>query len=183
MRRTIILIVLLAFGLAACQPAENTAAPEDGSPATSTEAAPVITSQPGTATLSGILYQKTEAGQKPYTDMKVYLGTILKDTSGQQEVVARVNRPTAPQGSTDATGRFQIYNIPPGRYVLAVLIPPQEVVGLRNPETGEDLIIELAADQALDLGELEYDFMYPDYEESVQPYPLPENEPTAYPAP
>lgn len=178
---------ILVFALTACQSETTEKGPPTGSePTTNPTNVPqsTPTTEQGTATLEGILYQKTTEGQKPYAGMKVFLGVLLKDTSGEKEVVARINQPTAPQGITDENGHFMIFNIPPGRYILAVLVPPQSILGLLHPDTGEDFIIELAAGQALNLGNLEYDFEYPVYDSTPPAYPLPEPQPTtAYPAP
>jgi hypothetical protein len=127
--------------------------------ATPTRQAAVVvtpaTDQVGTVTGTLIRLQPN-AGATPFTDADIYLGNILKSTEGQEGLVA-VDKATSPKAVIDAQGRFVFSNIAPGRYGL-MLDTPLGIILLHQPETGGDLIVEVAGGKVLDLGELKYKF-------------------------
>ena len=126
-----------------------------------TPAAPVETSEPGTGRVIGVLIRRGLDGEedRPYQSLRVYLGTVLLDDQGNL-TVGRVNQLDAPSAQTDDSGRFVFANVDPGTYILAIQLPPNNIIMLRDPDSGNDLVIDVEADQVLDLGEMRYDFVF-----------------------
>ncbi len=170
MRLRFLIICLILFGLlaAACSSLPNqTTEPQASEPPAGKETVvtdPLVPSpESGKAVLSGTLIQRSydEDPDAPYAGLRIYLGVILPDDQGNMSV-GRVDRNNAPTTRTDASGRFVFSNLEPGAYILAALIPPNNIIMLRDPDTGTDMLIELSEGQLLDMGEMLYDFPFLD---------------------
>lgn len=141
--------------LAACAAPAPAGTPS--SVVTSPLASPLPTPQPtptrvvGTGWVTGRL---TELSQ-PFAGGILYLTTLTQEASGV-ETAARLDRNNAPRAITDAEGNFTFYNVTPGRYTI-IVDTVRDAYMLRKPNNGGDLIFEVAADKALDLGTLNYD--------------------------
>ena len=141
-----------------------------------------------TAVVTGTLVRKNSDPVNPYKHLRLYLGVILIGNDGKS-TLARVNPNSAPTTYTDDEGHFTFTNVPPDKYILVANLPPNNLIKLKNPETGEELLFDLTAGQTLDLGVLGYDFTFDDSADSgtPQPYPEPGSQPTVeatpYPAP
>jgi hypothetical protein len=76
--------------------------------------------------------------------------------------LASVDPLTDPRAVTDAEGRFQVINLKPGEYALAMQSP----VGIIMPYNSEGQIVtfELTADATTELGNLPVGYQHPDSE-------------------
>jgi hypothetical protein len=54
-------------------------------------------------------------------------------------------------GVTNENGEFAITNIPPGRYVLLLIVEEGLSIAILEPD-GKEKVIELAADKLIDVG-------------------------------
>lgn len=82
----------------------------------------------------------------------VALGDILLGSTGDR-LLASYDRLTDPYMLVDANGRFFFADILPGEYAL-IYDRIADSLLLRDPATGEDLIITVEAGQTVDLGEM-----------------------------
>lgn len=197
MRRSLfIFILVIALVLSACNPAKpvaNAVTPtESGNPSVTNTLAPAEAAQPsstpgksepGKASLVGILIRKDTQPEKPYAELKVFLGILLIDSKGNTSL-ARVDPNNDPQTFTDTNGRFEFDDVKPGKYILAVMLPPNDLVKLKNPGNGQEMFITLEDGKVTDLGKLYYDFPFEPYVSSTTgPYPpaQPKVTPTPYP--
>jgi len=92
------------------------------------------------------------AGGRPYI-ATLYLGTLIyaNETPDAPPLISFAKE-TAPLGVQDPeTGRFYFADIAPGTYAL-ILWTPVTSMPLRNAETGEDIVIEVKANEVTDLG-------------------------------
>ncbi|MCS6848838.1 MAG: hypothetical protein RMN52_14125 [Anaerolineae bacterium] len=91
---------------------------------------------------------------QPVTNRILYLAQLTTDASGK-ETAAGMDRINSPRTFSQANGAFTFVNVPPGRYALVMDLIMQAYM-LRNPKTGEDLIIQIEAGRRVDLGALDY---------------------------
>jgi len=121
---------------------------------TSTPAPPPPTLDPSKGSVRGVL--AVGVGEvKPVAGAILYLAEVLKDEGGN-EAAASMDRINSPRTSTNTEGAFLFSNVPPGKYAL-VLDRVLDSFMLLEPNTGESLIIEVAAGHEVDLGTLEYE--------------------------
>jgi hypothetical protein len=84
----------------------------------------------------------------------LYLGEVALDSEGTP-IMASVDKQVAPKTAAGPSGQFLFTNVPPGQYALVLDLISSSVV-LRNPLSGEDLLIDVVAGQVTDLGRLVY---------------------------
>jgi hypothetical protein len=164
MRQSLIFLLLLLLVLAACTPVPQLA--ESPLPAPTATPAPIVatptnvppqptlqsprTPQAGMGAISGRLSAPTTSWEDreitayacPFTPNKEGTGGffILEPTIHPHAVVA-------------ADGSFQITNVPPGSYVIVAGPSPEEALAYRK--TDQAAVVEVAADEVLDLGDIE----------------------------
>lgn len=95
-----------------------------------------------------------EAGKKPTDGVVLYLGSILRNADGREELVS-LDRIAAPRADVISDGSFVFVNVPPGRYGLIADIDIQLIL-LNKPGDGSEFIIEVEAGKQTDVGELVY---------------------------
>ena len=148
----IIVFLLLLTGLTACTTATN--------PTSSVLAEPTAIPTPGEneGMLVGTLISpaSTDNPGKPYADIRLYLGTLLVAEDGKT-TLAKVNIETAPQTRTDPDGHFVFKKLQPDDYIIAIQVPPNNLVKLNDPETGRDLVITVEGGKVSDIGVQEHD--------------------------
>lgn len=165
-RLSLIAILLLALLCMGCGQDEERATATDTPPddsATPTEAvldsplATPISSQPdleltpeaGKAILKG----RIEITEETYLLGELYLATAVP-TSNPDIYLLELDEDNSPRALLDrTTWGFMFLNIEPGKYGLIAWEPLQSAP-LVDPETGETLYIDLAADEVHDIGVL-----------------------------
>jgi hypothetical protein len=109
------------------------------------------TSQPGLATVTGILDIEGGSDTRGYS---LYLGEVL-ETSDPEQLVVGLDKAMAPQAILDVdTGAFAFYDVPPGWYALEIDRPLLVPVLIDNPEGEGTLFLTIEADDDIDLGTL-----------------------------
>ncbi len=169
-----ILIVAVSGLLAACSPttpaspesgvASTQPVAEDQPQATEPAAEPAETVPPtpeGTISVTGVMARQRSdgSGEIAYAGIRLFLGTLIYSEDGKT-TLARVNQLESPHARTDENGRFAFYNIPAGTYILAVLVPPNNLVKLNHPDTGEQMLIEVSEGETVDMGKMYYDLPF-----------------------
>ena len=149
MKIKLLLIVLLIITLSACS---RSNVGLDFTPTAQLHEA-------GKGAIVGELIRKDTQPEIPYIGLKVFLGTLIKSNDGTTSL-GRVDPNTAPISITDQTGRFEFENIEPGKYILVVEVPPNYLIKLKNPETGDEMMLDAEADKTTDLGKLIYNFPF-----------------------
>lgn len=126
-------------------------------PASEPQGTPIPTPSEGKATLAGILVKAPADDQqeKPYAEVRLLAGSTITDSEGNT-VGAQVSLMSSPKTRSDTQGRFVFTDLEPGTYILAVQMPPLELLKLNDPQTGEDMYIELQPGEVVDLGKLSY---------------------------
>lgn len=156
---------LLALGalvlLAACSgtgssqaPAQSPSAPNSTASAAATPipAALTVTPQAGTGVVRGrVLAAGTEQPLGLPQGVDIYLASVLKAEGGPGEA-AILDRYKAPFASPNDKGEFEIRNVPPGKYVVAVVAPTRQVLARSLDKPDIDIMIEVAPDGSVDLG-------------------------------
>ena len=102
----------------------------------------------------GVLLLWSEGELKPVANVKLALGEILLDDNGEERMVG-YDASTAPTTTTDTDGQFIFRDIPPGRYGLILDIVMSSFL-LFDESSGEAMLIDILADEVVDLGNLEY---------------------------
>ncbi len=107
--------------------------------------------------VTGTLLRVTEEGEaEPVREALLYLGPVITTTEGV-EGLARLNITADPQTTLGPQGGFAFTDVEPGRYILWYVAPAGSPLQLRQPETGEDLVIDLDGGEIVDLGDLRYE--------------------------
>lgn len=157
-------VCVVIFSLSACVGQE--AAPQISSTATVTslptsvgqsQAFVVPTPASGdVGIVAGKLLKVLEGGgTKPFANLPLYLGTVLKSEQGVEGLV-ELTKSKAPSTKADAEGNFAFTDVKPGRYGL-MIDTPRGAVLLNQPSDGKSMIIEIVGGQTDDLGEMKYD--------------------------
>ena len=166
--RVLVMIVVLLYTLVSCANTPN-ASTNANTPNASTNANIPTTEQgttpqafvvptPGSdkvGTVTGKLIRvRKKDGEKPLAKAPLYLGTVLKSNQGAEGLVS-LDKGTAPKTTVDAQGNFAFINVPPGRYGL-MIETPIAVVLLNQPDSGNNMIVDVKGGKVVDLGELKY---------------------------
>jgi hypothetical protein len=107
--------------------------------------------------VTGMLLRVTEEGEaEPVREALLYLGPLVTTTEGV-EGLARLDITADPQTTLGPQGGFAFTDVEPGRYILWYVAPAGSPLQLRQPDTGEDLVINLDGGEIVDLGELRYE--------------------------
>jgi hypothetical protein len=111
----------------------------------------------GKASIVGQIYQKTDEAAEflPYGDVRIYLGKVLKDDSGNK-IMGAINQAYDPMTFSDMEGVFIFNNIDPGAYIIVLNLPPTQLRMLRHPGTEKTIIVEVEEGQIFNVGELKY---------------------------
>jgi hypothetical protein len=117
-------------------------------PSTTPPPSPTIDPQLGIA--SGTIELK---GQ-PVAKVAMYLGQLLKDSTGRDSVVA-LDLKASPWAPTDSSGHFRIVNVAPGKYGL-VLVTVTASYHLLYPDKSQSVVLTIEAGREVDLGTLNY---------------------------
>jgi hypothetical protein len=178
-RKISLLILVLGLVISACNTSTTIVSGIVPTKTISVQASPTIA--PGKGDLVGTLVEKGTSPEKPYAGLRVYLGVLVYNQD-KTATVAKVDQLTAPQAFTDENGRFTFKDLAPGQYILVAQLPPNNLIKLKDPQTGEEMLLEVQAGKIKDLGKLAYDFPNPT-EQDIGPtvYPLPQNTPSPYP--
>lgn len=124
---------------------------------------------PGMGQLVGVIRIRDGETSHPARGIILYLGEVLKDNTGQERA-ASIDRVHSPRAITDEQGRFMFSNVPPRRYGL-FLDTIQAVYLLPKPDAEDSLLVEIRADNQVELGLMLYDSLpLPPGPES-KPYP------------
>lgn len=116
---------------------------------------PTVTMAPGTGRVNGVLQVGTSVEQQPAKNALLYLAETIKDSSGIDSFAA-LDRINSPKTVSDDQGRFVFSNVPPGKYGLILDVITNSYL-LMKPGSEEALLIEVSAEQQVDLGTLLYD--------------------------
>lgn len=115
------------------------------------------TSQPGTATLRGILAVLDPVVLMPAPDDAIYLVPLAGGEQGPS-TVPPIEKGKTPQADVDErTGEFTITNVQPGQYAIVVLTMGGSEIPARDFETNNLAIVtikESDLDNTVDLGHL-----------------------------
>jgi len=110
------------------------------------------TSQPSLATLTGILVR---AGTQTSIQNDLYLGEMI-ETSDPNHPMVGLDTTEAPKAVLDTnTGAFAFYDVPPGKYALAIWQPLGAPILIEDKVTGGTLFLTLEAKDHIDLGTIE----------------------------
>jgi hypothetical protein len=92
----------------------------------------------------------------PGVGMILRLADVLVDSDGTP-LSASLNKETAPTTLVGGSGQFIFTDVPPGRYAIVVDLISTSVV-LRDPASGDDLLVDVTGGEITDIGKL----IYPD---------------------
>ena len=109
------------------------------------------TSQPGTATVSGIIQP---------ADSSSYAGSTMRLAEIQwqgDEGAYVVNESVSPSALVQDDGSFAFMNVLPADYVLVMMKPLQEYKPVTEPD-GKLKMLKVEADTPLDLGSFNFDY-------------------------
>lgn len=112
---------------------------------------PLPTSSSGGTVTGSLLIGKD---LKPVNNYPIYLGQVLNLSSGEPGLVS-IDRAKSPRAFLDGTGKFVFINVPPGKYSLILDIVEKTFI-LREPATGNDILIDVEEGKTIDLGILKY---------------------------
>jgi len=146
----IILFILLVTGCSTAAPQTSAVSSEPPSGIETSTANPEPSADKGV--LTGTLVEKSADGaDKPYPELRLYLGILLLSDDGKS-TLARVDALKAPTAITDADGRFTFTDLEPDRYVLVLQVPPNNLMKLNDPDTGQDMVVDVEAGKITDIG-------------------------------
>jgi hypothetical protein len=104
--------------------------------------------------VTGQLLRLEDGETEGMDDAVLYLGGIIQADEGLELV--ELDKQVAPMAETDALGNFVFTDVPPERYGL-MYDTPRGTLLLKNPETSQDMIIEVTGGEVISLGELPYE--------------------------
>ena len=131
-------------------PTSTSLAPSPTPSPTEVPATPMPTSLPTMGTVKGLLIVDTP--QEPLDDYVLYLAKILKTSSDGLSVTA-LDATIDPRATTDVTGNFVFFNVPPASYALALLIPTGPAL-IQDAKTEKEVVFSVEAGGTVDLGEI-----------------------------
>jgi len=134
----IILFILLVTGCSTAAPQTSAVSSEPPSGNETSTANPEPSADKGGA-------------DKPYPELRLYLGILLLSDDGKS-TLARVDALKAPTAITDADGRFTFTDLEPDRYILVLQVPPNNLMKLNDPDTGQDMVVDVEAGKITDIG-------------------------------
>jgi len=122
-------------------------------PATVSTATPVPPPQAGLGTVTGTLVQR-QAGMspKPMASALLFLAPLIYSTDGNYSM-AGLDKKGDPMSITDETGHFVFPNVEAKEYVLVYSSGTTEFP-LKAPDSNEDLLVKVVADDIIDLSEI-----------------------------
>lgn len=110
------------------------------------------TSQPGLATIVGTLSRR--GSNEGFQGMELYLSEMI-ETSDPDAAVVGVNESSDPKAMLDVnSGDFAFYDVPPGRYALAITRPLLVPILVNDPGENRTLVVTPEPDETIDLGTL-----------------------------
>ncbi len=89
------------------------------------------------------------------TSGPLFLGKVYRDSNGRP-AMAGLDSGKAPKTVAADNGQFIFERVPVGTYALLFDSPGGGTVVLKNPQTGDDLLIEIKGGEVINLGELRY---------------------------
>jgi hypothetical protein len=138
---------------------ESYPAPESDTSSNDTAAIePFVVPTPSSAQLgnvTGSLLRIIEGETEPIAEATLYLGNVVRSEQGIEGLV-ELNRGVNPQTETTPQGEFVFTEVEPGRYGLMFDTATSGALLLNQPDTGSNLIVEVAGGEVVDLGRLEY---------------------------
>jgi hypothetical protein len=123
-----------------------------------TPASAVIVEPNTTATTGAVIGTvriRSATVDKPVADMKVALAEVIQPEAGPPRATG-YDPANSPQTTSDSQGHFVIENVKPGLYGI-ILDGVITSLMLVDPETQESIIIEVKANEFVDVGTLEYE--------------------------
>ena len=149
------ILILIGFSLASCSTQAPTTNPGGATEAVSSQDSPTEIPVPSQdkGVLTGSLVQKGVDGNpdKPYEGLRVFLGSLIPSEDGKS-TLARVNSLEAPTTITDINGKFVFDDLEPDTYILVLQVPPNMLIKLNDPETGQDMLVEIPGGKVTDIG-------------------------------
>jgi hypothetical protein len=146
------------FPSAVASPVQSPLAGESPLPLEPSEYALPTPATPAQGVVGGVILRET-AGQplQPLSSGALFLSSIHMQDG--KPVMAVVDEEKAPKTVADSRGLFRFTGVAPGTYTLVYKAPAGTYV-LREPGSGEDLIIEVEGGKVVDLGVLRYGMPY-----------------------
>jgi hypothetical protein len=157
--KNLILLSILFVLLAGCRSVSNGSATLTQPPTTPATDLPTDLPKPAAdkGAMKGTLVYETADGKlQPYGGLRLYLGILIKSDDGKV-TLARVNDKTAPQTFTDEQGKFVFTDLEPRDYIIAVEVPPHDLLKLKDPKTGNDILYTIKGGEITDVGNLAQD--------------------------
>jgi hypothetical protein len=139
----IIASLFMIFAISGC--ASNSAPP----------ATPTPTLAPDKGQIIGILQVRGGDSVKAVSNVNLYLGGTVKDSTGKDSYVG-FDRLNDLRAIPDDNGHFAFYNITPGNYGL-IFDNGFNAYFLNKPDSEEGLLVSVVPGKAVDLGILLYD--------------------------
>ncbi len=147
-------LVLTACGSASAPPAEIGAvvSPLNSPPPQHAAPTAVPAPKPGSGNLRGNLANITT--HKPLAGATLRLGALLMLTPGPDFMV-NVSQTESPLALTADDGSFVFANIPPGKYVIVMMIGLESRFVGEPGQPNKERLVEVSADKTVDLGLVE----------------------------
>lgn|GEM_PF-7025894 len=122
-------------------------------PTTVSTATPIPLPQAGLGTVTGTLVQR-QAGMspQPMASALLFLAPLIYSTDGAYSM-AGLDKKSDPTSITDEAGHFVFPNVEAKEYILVYSSGTIEFP-LKAPDSNEDLLITVVADEIMDLGEI-----------------------------
>lgn len=112
--------------------------------------APLGDPAPGKGHLTGQIMRESDIRpREPLAGWTLFLAQVHRNVSGEISPLASVVEATAPTATTDREGRFAFADVEPGLYAL-VIKHPLTLVLARDLLTGQDVVVEILADQVVE---------------------------------
>jgi hypothetical protein len=132
-------------------------------------ATPTPTLAPDKGRVIGILQVREGETKKPVSNVNLYLGATVKDSTGKDSYVG-FDRLHDPRAITDDKGHFAFQNVTPGNYGL-IFDNGFNSYFLNKPNTEEGYLVSVETGKEIDLGTLVYDSL--PLLPTPKPYPYP----------